>query len=613
MEESARYFQEASRISPDQSLYLYNLGILRYLLSQYPEAIESYEKAIKLDPNSPIYYANLADALSANKEWERALATIERVKELDNDLYIRKLPALYNARGNDYYNQGYYASSLHDYQRAVELDPGIAVYHANVAVAFTGLKQWEPAFEAVKKAKDLDTTYVQAMADVYNSRGNDYYRNGDYARALKDYEKAVEHVPGTGVYHANIAAAFAGLKEWERAFKAVEKAKDLDRAMYAQGLALVYNARGNESTAKGDYASSLKDYQQAVEHDPKGIVYHANVAFAFTGLKDWDSAFATVEKAKELNIAMYPQNLAMVYNARGNEANAKGDYASSLKDYQQAVELDPTAVVYHANVAFAFTRLKDWDSAFATVEKAKELNIAIYPQNLAMVYNARGNEAKARGDYAASLKDYEKAVELDPKAAGYYGNVAFAFAGLKDWEHALTAMEKAKELDHSYARALADIYNSRGTQYYADGDYGSSLKDYQKAIELDDESALYHRNLSMALRELGDWERAISACTRAIELEPTNADSHRALKLAYNAQGIELLNKGEYKQAIKKFRESIQAQDGDDIIYHNLGLALEGSGDIENAVKALQEAIRLNPTNDEYKKVLEQIASHVQS
>ena len=828
IEESAVCFQEASRLSPEQPLYLFTVGTVRYVLAQYPEAIENYEKAAKLDPDNSLYHADLANALSANEEWERALAAIEPVKALDNDLYTKKLAAIYSARGDDYYGNGFYASSVQDYKRAAELDPKMPIYQANLALAFTGLKEWESALAAIEKAKEMDNSFTPAMAGIYNTRGNDYYNNGDYASSLKDYDKAIELVPKTpvyyvnvgaalaalnewdrafeavkkvealdrikyekglalvfnmrgnqsnakgdhasslndyqqavkldpdeAVYHANVAVALTGLKEWDRAFAAVEETKELDSAMYAQGLALVHNARGNESNAKGDHESSLKDYEKAVELDPKAAVYHANVAVALSGLKEWDRAFATVEEIKDLDSAMYAQNLAMVYIERGNESKAKGDaesslkdyqkaveldpntavyhakvalalvdlkewerafaamekmkglddaypegvatifnargndyysngdYASSLRDYEKAIELDPKAGVYHANVAVALSGLKEWDRAFAAVEKIKELDSAMYAQNLAMVYIARGNESRAEGDNESSLKDYQKAVEVDPNTALYHGkvalalaslkewegafaamekmkpddaypegmaalynargndyyasgdnesslkdfekavefdpnvavyhaNVAAAFAGLKDWDSALAATEKAKDLDATYVNAMAGVYNARGNQYYSTGDYASALRDYEEAVKFNEGSALYHLNLSIALRELGDWERAVSECTKAIALDPTSADSHHELKLIYNAHGLELLNKGDYKQAIKEFQEAIQAQDGDDIIYYNLGVAwssLKEPAANENAIKAVQEAIRLNPTNDEYKKLLDQIES----
>jgi tetratricopeptide (TPR) repeat protein len=90
-------------------------------------------------------------------------------------------------------------------------------------------------------------------------------------------------------------------------------------------------------------------------------------------------------------------------------------------------------------------------------------------------------------------------------------------------------MGKIKGLDDAYEEGMATIYNARGTYYFGNGDYASALKDYEKAVELDNGPAIYHLTLGVALWKLGDRERAISECTRAIELEPTNDEYKKLL------------------------------------------------------------------------------------
>jgi tetratricopeptide (TPR) repeat protein len=609
--EATEYFEQACSRSRKESVYYNNLGHSYFGQKQFKKAKVNYEAAVRFDRDRAIYHSNLALALRELQMWPQAFIECRKAinKDPQNSDHKKTLATIFNAKGNDYYNSGDYAASLEDYEKAIELDPKTTTYHANLAGALAGLMDWERAFAAVEKIKELEpdnVLYTQRLAVIYNARGNDYYGKGNYADSFRDFEKAIELDPKTAIYQANLAGGFAGLKDWERAFAAVEKIKELepDTVLYTERLAVIHNERGNDYYSKGDYAASLKDYEKAIELDPKTAVYQSNLALALGGLKDWQGAIAAVEKTKELepDSVVYGQRLAIIYNTRGNEFYEKEDYTAALKDYEKAIELDPKTAVYQSNRAVALGGLKDWQGAIAAVEKTKELepDEVLYTQRLAVIYNTRGNSFYEKEDYAAALKDYEKAIELDPKTAVYQSNLALALGGLKDWQGAIAAVEKTKELepdDVVYGQRLAVIYNTRGNEFYEKEDYAAALKDYEKAIALASENAVYHSNLALAYQALRDGTPSIEAWKKALELDPENVEYQHQLN---NAQGNDYLAKGDYQKAVKNYEEALTLAPENAVYHSNLALAYLGLHEAERAADAWKKALELDPENVEY-------------
>ena len=65
------------------------------------------------------------------------------------------------------------------------------------------------------------------------------------------------------------------------------------------------------------------------------------------------------------------------------------------------------------------------------------------------------------GNYDEALKDYDKAIELDPNYTFAYNNRGLAFYKLDKFEEALKDYDKAIELDPSYTF----VYNNRGNAF----------------------------------------------------------------------------------------------------------------------------------------------------
>jgi tetratricopeptide (TPR) repeat protein len=150
--------------------------------------------------------------------------------------------------------------------------------------------------------------YTRALADrqlttpnrvlVYNARGNAYYRNKEYRRALADYGAAIK-LDGT--------------------------------------CGQCYNNRGMARNQKGDYDGAIADFTAALkneQHDPDLWQVYLNRGIAWYHKNDNDHAIADYSAAIKLN-----PNCGPCFHNRGMAWQDKGDLAKANDDLNTADQL----------------------------------------------------------------------------------------------------------------------------------------------------------------------------------------------------------------------------------------------------------------------------------
>jgi len=96
-------------------------------------------------------------------------------------------------------------------------------------------------------------------------------------------------------------------------------------------------------------------------------------------------------------------------------------------------------------------------------------------------------------------------------------------------EHVTQAYEKAIELDPNSAGALVNL----GTIYFNARDFARAKQFYERALEVDPEYALAHFDLANLYDERGDRNKAVEHYQAALRIAPNYADAHYNLALLY--------------------------------------------------------------------------------
>ena len=121
-----------------------------------------------------------------------------------------------------------------------------------------------------------------------------------------------------------------------------------------------------------------------------------------------------------------------------------------------------------------------------------------------LVYYNRARAFEAGGDFDSALKDYSKALALDPNYIMAYYNRGLLYQKTSRFELARADYSSMIERDTKQLHA----YNNRGLVYTSQGEYEKALADFNRAIGLDEKAVNVHLNRGLAYLALGDYASA---------------------------------------------------------------------------------------------------------
>ena len=190
-------------------------------------------------------------------------------------------------------------------------------------------------------------------------------------------------------------------------------------------------------------------------------------------------------------------------------------------------------------------------------------------------------------DYKNAIKDFNKAVEIEPADyRTFYGRAMFECYYIGAFMSAKRDIDKVISLVPNNARA----YRDRCEINERLADYSSALNDCNKAIELDSNNYDYYDKRANIKRYFGDKKGAIDDYTKALELAPYRIDIYRN-----KGQTIDV--RDDYEQAVELFKKITELTPKDADAYDNYANSLRNFGKLEDAIDAYKKAVELNPNH----------------
>jgi len=174
-------YQTAIKLRPDNLLVLVNAAFAYNGLGQNDRAEASLRQAIKLDPNYLSVHLNLALILGEQGRLDDAERAYRKVIRLDKNSAV----AAYNI--GVILAQKRKPEALDWCRKAYELQPGNSKYGYTYAFYLMQFGQIESAIRLLEKMIHAKTP----NADVYALLGGIYEQKGDFANAIKVYDKAL--------------------------------------------------------------------------------------------------------------------------------------------------------------------------------------------------------------------------------------------------------------------------------------------------------------------------------------------------------------------------------------------------------------------------------------
>ncbi len=207
-----------------------------------------------------------------------------------------------------------------------------------------------------------------------------------------------------------------------------------------------------------------------------------------------------------------------------------------------------------------------------------------YNDVISQFYYNRGIKKSKLGSYEEAIRDYNKAIELNPNDARAYHNRGYAKSKLGIFDEAIRDYDKAIELTPNATK----IYNSRGIAKAKLGRYEEAIKDFEKVIELDPNDAIAYNNRGTAKDKVGRVDEAIRDYNKVIELDPNDAD-------AYYNRGYAKLELTRYKEAIKDFDKAIELDPNNTAAHNNREVAKKELGSSDETIREPKKALEINP------------------
>ena len=542
------------------------------------------------------------------------------------------MPGAYNNRGLTRDMLGQREEALRDLGKAIELNPGNALFYNNQGVVYE--RSWrmqgelerarelwrlQKAVQSLNKAIAMDPEYARA----YYNRAGTYYDRQQWDRALDDLDKAIETEPLAGFYfvradtHSNLGHYGQADEDYSKAIELSRDATTQARSLYNRallryyhlgehekgladftqaikldpGFAMAYRARGAVYREQERWEEAARDYSKAIELEPGNAGAYSGRGDVYTQLGKLEEALQDYNKAIELKLDDFG-----AYLRRGNAYYRLEQFAKALPDFSKAIELEPNDAGAYVGRGSAYTRLGQFEKAFQNYNKAIELE----PGN-AGAYLGRGDAYVQLGQLREALQDYNKALEFEPDYSGAYLRRGNAYVRLEQFEEALQDYSKVIELEPNNA----GVYVGRGYVYERLGQLEEALRDYSKAVEIEADNYKAHLGRGLLYQKLGEKEKAIEEYTKVIELQP---EAVEIFGVYYN-RGLIYDERGQTWKAIRDYEKAVEFKPDYVDAVVQLALAYEKVGDEAKALSMWRKAEALEAREEQKKIIKEHIAN----
>ena len=151
------------------------------------------------------------------------------------------------------------------------------------------------------------------------------------------------------------------------------------------------------------------------------------------------------------------------------------------------------------NEGIYFGIIEEYDLSIAYLELAEKIAIndnikRVAREKLALVYFNRGTTYSKLKQHEKAIKDYNKALKLNPNLVDAYNNRGNAYSDLKQHKKAIEDYNKVIERNPKYAEA----HYNRGVVYFRLKQHKKAIEDYNKVIELNPKYAKAYANCGIS-------------------------------------------------------------------------------------------------------------------
>ena len=409
--------------------FYFATGDLDKAVAEYQSLHKDHPKDVQTKKNYIqllILKNRLDEARKLNDELLKAAAN-------DNDALI--------FRGQINMRDGHLDDAVNALQSALKADPGNAVAHYQLGLAFDqqgnlarAESEWREAIHlkpdltdaqralaavSIRKSdwgslSEIASTIINsqpASADGYALRGIAEMGQKQFAKSEQDINKAIEVAPKIPLGYVQLGNLKLFQKLYPDAVKAYQKALDVDPSNSDALSGLM-----NTYIAQKQIDKAVETAQTQIAKVPNSSAFYDLLGTAlFNHKKDYKGAEAALRKATDLDKKNSDALLKL-----GQALNAQGSTDQAIATFQQSLKDNPNEISFYILLGELYEGQKNWESAKQMYQKALQIQPEnpIASNNLAYVMLQTGGNV----DVAISLAQTARRLMPDsPNAADTLG------------------------------------------------------------------------------------------------------------------------------------------------------------------------------------------------
>ncbi|XP_074650504.1 uncharacterized protein LOC141905524 isoform X2 [Tubulanus polymorphus] len=500
-------FNNALKVNPKYANAYYQRGLMKMKLKQ-SKGIQDFNRALAIDPTIFQAYLSRAAYYGMKGQYSKAILNCNEAIRMQ-----RKSVRAYLYRGALKYHIKAYELAIQDLTMATNLDSSCAMAYFNRAVCYHDSKDYGKALVDYGIVLLLDSDMILR---VLINRGLLYFENGDYNNALYDFDYACKLQPKDVHLYHTLGLCYHKLGRLEEAIRAFTKAIELE-----QFFLDAYMGRGNaflDFGTRTGVACARHDYERCIKLDPLYLPARVNLAYSLEMTGQFMQAWTQFTIAININPKYQP-----AFEGRAVINLQMRDTFAALQDINASLAVLGTAEIYtNRGVIYQFT--EDPVNAMRDYQRA----ITIDPTYSLAYFNAANIYFHMR-QFKQAERYYNKALQFNPKDEGAFLNRAITRTFLRDYEGAMKDFICAVQL----MPMSSHVYLNRGNLYSSLQQYDKAEQDFTKALSIQpDDPVVYMRRADVrgkqGLKEIAikDYRKAlkIKARMRALKLNQMKGD-----------------------------------------------------------------------------------------